>query len=129
MVGEHHAIMTEQVGPEVFCGPHHAKGFHVSYAILLLVFGERSASISNWVEETIILLLFQDSTQTMAAGISVQHKPSVKIGVGQDRRGDQELFQSSKGFLAGTRPHVVHIFLDQVVEGLATVVKFGMNRR
>ena len=70
------------------------------------------------MEETIILLLFQDGTQTMAAGISVQHKPSVKIGVGQDRRRDQELFQPSKGFLAGTRPHVGYIFLDQVVEGL-----------
>ena len=54
----------------------------------------------------------------MASGIGVQHKLSVKIGIGQDRWGGQELFQSGKGFLAGTRPHVGHIFLDQVVQGL-----------
>ena len=47
--------MTEQVGPEVFHGPHHAKSFHVSYAILLLMLGERSASIGNSVKETIVL--------------------------------------------------------------------------
>ena len=55
----------------------------------------------------------------MAAGFSVQHKLSVKIGVGWDRWAGQELFQSGKDFLAGgTQPHVGHIFLDQVVQGL-----------
>ena len=73
MVGENCAVMTEQVGPEVFCCPHHAEGFHVSYAIPLLVLGERSASIGNWVEKTIVVFLFQDGTQTITAGIGVQH--------------------------------------------------------
>ena len=118
MVGKNCAVMTKQVGPEVFCSPHHAKGFHVSYAIPLLMLGECSASIGNWVEKTIVLFLFQDHTQIMTAGIGAQHKPSVKIGVGQDRWGGQELFQPSKCFLAGTLPHVLHIFLDQVVQGL-----------
>jgi len=118
MVGEHCAVMTKQVGPEVFCLPHHAKGFHVSYAIPLLVLGECSASVRNWVEKTIVLFLFQYDTQTMAAGIGVQHKLSVKIGVGQDKWEGQELFQSSKGFLTSNRPHVWHVFLDQVVKGL-----------
>ena len=102
MVGKNCAVMTKQVGPEGFCCPHHAKGFHVSYAIPLLVLGERSTSIGNWVEKTIVLFLFQDRTQTMTAGIGVQPKPSVKIGVGQDRWGGQELFQPSKCFLTGT---------------------------
>ena len=61
-----------------------------------LVLGEHSASIGNWVEKTIVLFLFQDGTQTMTAGIGVQHKPSAKIGVGQDRWGGQELFQASR---------------------------------
>ena len=58
--------------------------------------------LGNGVEEAIVLFLFQDGTHAMAAGIGVQHKLSVEIGVGQDRWGGQELFQSGKGFLAGT---------------------------
>ena len=64
----------------------------------------------------------------MAAGIGVQHKLSVKIGLGQNRWGGQKLFQSCKGLLAGTQPHVGHIFLDQVVQGLSNFSEIR-NRR
>ena len=76
--------------------------------------GECSASIGNWVEETIVLFLFRTSTQTMGADIGMQYKLSLKIGVGQDRCGGQELFHTGRNWIVPHSSDFVWINLGEM---------------
>ena len=48
------------------------KCFQFGYPVVLLMLANRTGSIGNWVDSTVILHLGEHSTQTDSAGISLQ---------------------------------------------------------
>ena len=81
---------------EMRYGPDNCQRLQLSDSIIFLSNTQGSAAIGDWVHVTIILVLSQHGSNAMDRGVSLQHKITLEIGVGQHWRSDQLPFEHLK---------------------------------
>ena len=100
MVGKNSHFIAIQTAREMTHGPHNGECFQLCHTVVSLCIDQRAAGICNWMAQSILTCLGQNSAQSTDACIFLQDERTFQNGICKHWRACYTLLQSHECFMA-----------------------------